>query len=503
MRALMMRVVATCAFVASMPALLITTTTIPYASTPPLLTPTSSLLPHTTAASFHHSVPSPPPSSAAAKRTPVTTTHSNATPIRPSTPPRPATDTESSPAMRLAMTGILTITLVLMALLQLVALIGGTTSSSFSSNVWELLLYLSFLQHLSLLSLVRSAGHLPLFFITTVDTLSWIQGFWHGRHALRPSSTEAVTSCRAIYANTEGFAAFSSRVHVDEANWFATILWTWVESVGGCLLLATAAFASYVYVWKHHHATTSHPSALLALCLGRAFASFALVFFLASLLPLSVVSLHEIRQYVNCWHHESTDDQSGLACVVLLLLFVCLVWPVHALVRQTPFDRPQVDTPTAIFCIVLAAPYHYHRRLAFLFPLSIHFISAIVVGSALPMTGPHQCLALASLHTLALVAVVVLRPFVCKVHFAFVLASETFLASFFGLAMLLLRSESHSSTMQMQVAFGILCGLAVVVTMMALRQVARVFVVCICPLPRPINKDTTTHHAPFLQSQQN
>ncbi|OQR95785.1 mucin [Thraustotheca clavata] len=357
------------------------------------------------------------------------------------------TETTSEKSVRYIANSIVAITLAVLAFFQFIAINPSYLppdeglAQVFAPNVWELPLFITFLQGVSLLSLAHNTSKPQLFYTNFLDTFSWLNLLIRASPSKMETSTvSSIQIGHRILADSintydaSGYADFSLRSNVSEKDWFFR-LWAAILVVLAVLLvvaIATALVAMWMIKRGNPFRSDSSDSSKRSVSLrsvSRRLLGMCVIVMYLSYLPLSMISMYEILQDASGSGFPHTN--AVLSMITLLLLVAAMVTAMVQIYRKSEAGLSKWQT--RVVWGVIYSPYHYTHRFFFGIGAFVQLISGILVAS-ITTNGPAVLIALIVLHLVYIIAIVLLRPFESVVQFRFTLVFEVFLLTIFGVA---------------------------------------------------------------------
>ncbi|ETV92256.1 hypothetical protein H310_13481 [Aphanomyces invadans] len=391
------------------------------------------------------------------------------------------TETKSVQTLRYVSSSVVGITLVLLAFFQFIAMnpsyiVPDAASDRLAApNSWEFPAFISFIQHVGVLALTKNTKVPQKFFMSFVDSLSWLEFLIRGSAPTASSSSVAQlfahggrVLAEATY-DAQGKIQFSLRSDINDKDWFIRV-WVAVLVVVAVLMvfvIATALLSQWVAKRGnpfHSDTTDSHKRSVSFRSISRRLLGMCVLVGYFAILPLSMISMFEVLQDASSTGFPHL--YAILSIATLVVLVGAVLYGMYAL--QSLTEAGLSKWRTRVVWGVVYSNYHYTSRLFFAAGALVQFLTGILVASV-TADALTQLLSLVIVHALYLVSMFVLQPFVCSVHFKFAVGFQVLILTVYALACGL-TGETSSTETQINVSYAIVIVLVVVFVAMFVRQ---------------------------------
>ncbi|KAF0714269.1 Aste57867_3984 [Aphanomyces stellatus] len=358
-------------------------------------------------------------------------------------------DTSSNKTTRYLCNAVVGLTLVFLAFFHYIGIDPTfiAPEDGLAPNAWELPAFASFVQSFAALACANVVAPAATF-ATLVDSFSWLIFLVPGP-ADEDGEDAAVTTQSLVGPSRRlssddlydafGIQQFALRLHVDERDLFPRA-WAFFLILVALLLfltIVTALLSSWVDCRRRRRPLLLHSLSSVGmsnvysntLCqVSRRLVGFTVWVATLAVLPLTLVSTYELVQDKHSV--QGFGSLSGIFALASLtaigLAIILAAFVVHRLpeVALSKFRLKQ----TVGFLYVSSA---YKHRTFFAATLVVHFATGVVLAAVTSTSA--QMLTLVGVHSIYLLAIVVRRPFVDRLHLACAAFLEALLVAISGL----------------------------------------------------------------------
>ncbi|CAK4289373.1 unnamed protein product [Aphanomyces euteiches] len=389
--------------------------------------------------------------------------------------------------LRYLSSSIVGITLVLMAFFQFIAMnpsyiLPDSPNDRFAApNSWEFPMFISFVQQVGVLSLAKNTKVPQKFYVNYVDSLSWMEFLIRGTSSSSSSSGVSSTQLLSLVNSTgrlladddsgydaQGKLQFSLRSDINDKDWFVRV-WVAILVVIAAIMvfvIATALISQWVSQRGnpfHSDSTDSHKRSVSFRSISRRLLGMCVLVGFFAILPLSMICMFETLQEAS-----STGIQTyGILSIATLALLVGgVLYGMWALQNLT--EAGLSKWRTRVVWGVVYSNYHYTSRLFFGATALVQFLTGVLVA-AITKDAVTQLLSLIIVQVLYLLAMILLQPFACSVHFKFAVAFQLLIVLVYGLACGMTGSNL-SVDMQKSLSYAVIISLMIIFVAMFVRQ---------------------------------
>ncbi|KAF0683664.1 Aste57867_24309 [Aphanomyces stellatus] len=398
-------------------------------------------------------------------------------------------------AARVVLNGVVASTMATLMAFHVSAIDPSSATSSATGvgppNLWELPTFMTFLQNMAVVAMASiDAPYQP--FVLFTDMFSWLLFQVKGSEPTPPiidgnnignvttfvtfaESNATTTNATSIY-DAFGIEQFALRLHIRKEDMFIRAWSAFFIATGGILALLLVCHSTSHVLMRFRCPFASDEGWLPMIAdhlttVGQKLQGFLIWVATQAMMPLTAVSVFETSQQSNSSRGFGHSAIGIVALSVLLILGGACVGTAAVLYRQTEnsLSKSQVKVTFGVLYVNLK----YHLRIFCGLSLLVQFATGVFMSNFIQPGS--QMIWLMGIHGLYLVVLLIVRPFITKLHLIVAVLVEVVNIVIYGLSFAQAKASHDDLDTKKRLGWAIMGLVGVLILLFFARSLVKLF----------------------------